>query len=82
MITVLFFAQLRDQLGRESVSVPAQDIGTLAALRGHLVARNPHWQPHLEADSVLFAVNQTLVKAEHPVRAGDEVAFMPPVTGG
>lgn len=82
MITVLFFAQLREQLGCESVSVAAQGIGDLAGLRAQLVAQNPDWQPHLEADSLLFAVNQTLVKAEHPVRAGDEVAFMPPVTGG
>ena len=82
MITVLFFAQLRDQLGCESLSVDAQGISNLAGLRAQLVAQNPDWQSHLEADSLLFAVNQTLVKVEHPVRAGDEVAFMPPVTGG
>jgi len=28
------------------------------------------------------AVNQTLVDTDHPVKAGDEVAFFPPVTGG
>ncbi|EAX6929721.1 TPA: MoaD/ThiS family protein, partial [Salmonella enterica] len=27
-------------------------------------------------------VNQTLVSFDHPLTAGDEVAFFPPVTGG
>ena len=31
---------------------------------------------------VLAAVNQTLVELTHPLKAGDEVAFFPPVTGG
>jgi len=28
------------------------------------------------------AVNQTLTTMAHPLTAGDEVAFFPPVTGG
>ena len=31
---------------------------------------------------LLAAVNQTLVEFTHPLNAGDEVAFFPPVTGG
>jgi sulfur-carrier protein len=31
---------------------------------------------------VRVAVNQEYVKPSHPIRAGDEVALFPPVTGG
>ncbi|MDQ2077151.1 molybdopterin converting factor subunit 1 [Marinimicrobium sp. ABcell2] len=82
MITVLFFAQLRDQLGCESVSVNAEGIRNLAELRAHLLEEHPDWQPYLGLESLLLAVNQTLVKLDHVVNSGDEVAFMPPVTGG
>ncbi len=36
----------------------------------------------LEDGKLLAAVNQTLVSFDHPLTAGDEVAFFPPVTGG
>ena len=32
--------------------------------------------------AIRYAVNQEYVEATHPVTAGDEVAFFPPVTGG
>jgi sulfur-carrier protein len=82
MITVLFFAQLRDQLECESVSVSAEGIGNLTELRARLLEENPGWQPYLSTESLLYAVNQALVKPNHVVSSGDEVAFMPPVTGG
>jgi len=31
---------------------------------------------------VLVAINQTIVSPDHPVHAGDELAFLPPFTGG
>ncbi|WP_228304567.1 MoaD/ThiS family protein, partial [Klebsiella michiganensis] len=33
-------------------------------------------------NQLLAAVNQTLTTFDHPLAAGDEVAFFPPVTGG
>jgi len=32
--------------------------------------------------NLLMAVNQEYVSLDTPVKAGDEVAFFPPVTGG
>ncbi|HOY23759.1 MAG TPA: MoaD/ThiS family protein, partial [Cellvibrio sp.] len=43
---------------------------------------HPTWLEFLASDKLLFSVNQTLVKASHPIQDGDEVAFFPPVTGG
>ncbi|GAA0348604.1 molybdopterin synthase sulfur carrier subunit [Bowmanella denitrificans] len=81
MITVLFFAQLREQLGHDKLTLHSAfyDIG---ALRHYLMAQHKEWQAYLAPDNSLAAVNQCLVNDHHPLHSGDEVAFFPPVTGG
>ncbi len=83
-IKVLYFARLREQLGRgeESFVLPAEvcDIG---ALRAHLAARGGVWAEALTAQRLVrAAVNQDMADAAATVKDGDEVAFFPPVTGG
>lgn len=83
MITVLYFARLRESLGRsnECLNVPAR--ATVSALRSELVARGGNWAAELaEGRAVRVAVNQVMVAGDAPLRDGDEVAFFPPVTGG
>ncbi|NIG98343.1 MAG: molybdopterin synthase sulfur carrier subunit [Serratia symbiotica] len=52
------------------------------SLRQVWCTRGDRWALALEPGKLLIAVNQSLVAADHPLRAGDEVAFFPPVTGG
>ena len=73
MIKVLFFAQVRELVNTDSLTLDAS-FENVAALRAHLAAQSDRW--------ALAAVNQTLVELTHPLKAGDEVAFFPPVTGG
>lgn len=81
MIKVLFFAQVRELVSTDSLTLDGA-FDNVEALRAHLAARNDRWALALEEGKLLAAVNQTLVDFEHPVKAGDEVAFFPPVTGG
>ncbi|ECG8590884.1 molybdopterin synthase sulfur carrier subunit [Salmonella enterica subsp. salamae] len=81
MIKVLFFAQVRELIGTDALDIAAE-FSTVEALRQHLAARNDRWALALEDGKLLAAVNQTLVSFDHPLTAGDEVAFFPPVTGG
>ncbi|MFK7161652.1 cyclic pyranopterin monophosphate synthase MoaC [Marinospirillum sp. MEB164] len=83
-VRVCFFAELREQLGQEQVEVPLQGLAALnvADLRQWLIQQYPDWAQALGAPQLLAAVNQQMAKASHPVQAGDEVAFFPPVTGG
>ena len=83
-VKVLYFAGLREQVGRsgEEIELPA-DVRTLAGLRSLLVARGGAWQSAFaESRLVRVAVNQDMAQAATSIRAGDEVAFFPPVTGG
>ena len=80
-LKVLYFANLREQLGTsgEEIELPA-GVNTVGALREHLIARG---NVALSGKKLLrTAVNQEMVNAAAPIKAGDEVAFFPPVTGG
>jgi molybdopterin synthase sulfur carrier subunit len=83
-LKLLYFASLREQLGTagEELELPA-GVGTVAALRSHLRGRGGAWELAL-ADSKLVrtAVNQDMAPPTASLKAGDEVAFFPPVTGG
>jgi molybdopterin synthase sulfur carrier subunit len=83
-VKVLFFASLREQLGRagEEIELP-EDVATVGGLRTHLMARGGAWSTALaDGRRLRAAVNQKLAAPEAMLRAGDEVAFFPPVTGG
>jgi molybdopterin synthase sulfur carrier subunit len=84
MVTVLYFARLREALGRatEELALPAE-VRDLAALRATLVARGGAWAAELGGGrAVRAAVNQEMASPETSVKDGDEIAFFPPVTGG
>jgi molybdopterin synthase sulfur carrier subunit len=83
-VKVLFFAGLREQLGTagEDIELPA-GVDTVAALRSHLVGKGGAWKEALaEKKLIRTALNQEMVDAGAKIKAGDEVAFFPPVTGG
>ena len=84
MITVLYFARLREALGRssETIALPS-DVRDLEGLRALLVARGGAWEKELAPSKpVRAAVNQAMAVGDVPLSDGDEVAFFPPVTGG
>ena len=76
--SVLFFAAYREALGTgrlERELGPGETVGSLWAA---LVAEHPgldRWTPSA-------AVNEVWARVDTPVRDGDEVAFLPPVSGG
>jgi molybdopterin synthase sulfur carrier subunit len=84
MVTVLYFARLREAFGtaREELPLP-ENVIDLGGLRQALISRGGAWAQELsEPKRVRAAVNQDMASAETPVNDGDEVAFFPPVTGG
>ena len=84
MITLLYFARLRETFGMasETLSLPA-GAASLDGVRALLAARGGAWAHELAAGrSYRAAVNQSVARDDTPVKDGDEVAFFPPVTGG
>ena len=84
MVTLLYFARLREAFGMasEQLALPA-GATTLESVRAMLAARGGVWAHELAAGRAFrAAVNQAIARPDTPVKNGDEVAFFPPVTGG
>jgi molybdopterin synthase catalytic subunit len=77
-ITVRCFAAVREWLGRDELSLEVPPGTTVAEVLPRLAAGAP--QP-LRAP-VAFAVNRDYARADRVLRDGDEVAFIPPISGG
>jgi MoaE-MoaD fusion protein len=79
-VTVLTFGMLRDLPGQipDSIDLPAG--ATVADLLAHCRARGP--EPAAIWSSIAVAVNREYASATHPLSDGDEVALLPPVSGG
>ena len=82
MVKVLYFASFREVLGKPQEQLPA-DIHSVEELLKRLAERGEVWQQALlNNPNLQIAVNQDMADRQTPIRAGDEVAFFPPVTGG
>jgi len=75
-ITVRYFASLKDRMGRAGDVVSEAEARTVQEVWDRVSAGAPM------PPNTLMAVNLDYVDRSHPVGAGDEVAFFPPVTGG
>jgi len=81
-VQLKYFASIREALG-PGEAFDVADGATLGALRDALIARGgAHAEALARGRNLRCAVNQVMADESRPVRAGDEVAFFPPVTGG
>lgn len=84
MITVLYFAWVREKVGvgEEEISVSG-DVRTVADVVAYLRRLSAaHHAALADAHRLRFALNQEHVDGAAPVQDGDELAIFPPVTGG
>lgn len=72
------FAAFRDIAGTGEIELPVEQARTVGEVWGRLLARYPDLNRHVPS----AAVNATYAALGDPVREGDEVAFLPPVSGG
>ncbi|MGE3274713.1 MAG: molybdopterin converting factor subunit 1 [Vicinamibacterales bacterium] len=79
-VTVRLFARLRELAGAGELACDAPDGATVADVWRRLVADHPALAPY-EA-SMSCAVNADYARMHTAVGDGDEVAFLPPVSGG
>lgn len=73
-VHLLFFAALREKMKRSEAVYEVDPGETVSSLARRLVGTMER--------SLLFAVNREYVSRDHELREGDEIAFIPPVSGG
>ena len=84
MITVLYFASIREHMGRgEDRLEAARELTTVAALIRHISETDSSFNELIQSPNPpLISVNQIFAETTSPIADGDEVGFFPPMTGG
>jgi molybdopterin synthase catalytic subunit len=81
VVTIKLFAILKDKAGRDQLEVPFAK-GTVRELLTQVMTLYPGLADFLSPGRIMISVNQEFVRDDAPVRDGDEVALMPPFSGG
>lgn len=79
-VTTLFFASTRDAVGQRSLPRQLPDGATVEALLQGLISDYPGLAR--TAANLMVAVNSEYAERGQRLRDGDEVALIPPVSGG
>jgi len=82
-INLLFFGKLTDMAGdRESETDLPTGVSSVSALIDWLAGEDATLGEALREKSTRAMVNRSIVAGDVTITDGDEVAFMPPVSGG
>jgi len=79
-VKVLFFGRLKDVIGQSEDSLDLNDSSTIEQLFALYSERVPELAKY--RSSVVASRNQEFAAWNTLLRSGDEVAFLPPVSGG
>jgi len=79
-VTVKFFATYREITGSKEVQVRLSEGASLRTLLDSIYAKHPRLKGF--EDTMLLAVNHEFAEPSAKLREGDEVALMPPMSGG
>jgi len=82
MVRIKFFAMLKGIVGREELEMEIGETLTVGELKARLIEEYPVLKELFDSRSVLISVNQEFASSEGVVKDGDEVAFLPPFSGG
>lgn len=78
-LRIAVFAGMAEKVGSRAVELPWSG-GTVAEARSLVAERHPTAAPLLARST--FAVGSRYVADDDPLEAGDDVAIIPPVSGG
>jgi molybdopterin converting factor subunit 1 len=79
-VTTKLFARLREISGTSELRVERPEGSDAASLWHELVREYPGLAPY--TGSISCAINEEYARLSTPLQEGDEIAFLPPVSGG
>jgi molybdopterin synthase sulfur carrier subunit len=79
-VKVLYFAGLKDLLGRSEEALELENVSTVGEVTARLARTYPELAGRLGC--VRVAVNESFADSQELVKDGDVVALIPPVSGG
>ena len=82
MITVKFFASLKAIAEKEEEQIEVQNSISMDQLSDIISKTSPKMADIIRDNKIMISVNQEMADAETVIHDGDEVAFLPPFSGG
>jgi molybdopterin converting factor subunit 1 len=79
-VKVLLFASLREVVGAPQSTLDVEQGANISDVWHDLAGLYPPLAPH--TGTIAFALNGSYAKPNETVKDGDEIAFLPPVSGG
>lgn len=81
MVTIKFFAMLKGKVGRDEVEISIPGQIALNQLKEILKREFPSIKDYIDK-SIMISVNQEFAASDTIIKDGDEVALLPPFSGG
>ena len=81
-VTVRLFANLKDLAGVESETIDCDEGINIEQLTSLIVDKMPGLKDILETRRVFISINQEMAQKNDIVKDGDEIALLPPFSGG
>ena len=82
MITVKFFASLKTIAEKEEEQIEVQSSISMDQLSDIISKTSPKMADIIRDNKIMISVNQEMADADTVIHDGDEVAFLPPFSGG
>ena len=82
MVTLKYFASLRTIAGKEEDRLDLGNETTVQKLAEILAKTTPQIGEMIQGKKILVSVNQDVATLDTVIHDGDEVAFLPPFSGG
>lgn len=82
MVKIRFFAMLKNKVGQEEVTLDVPENISLEKFKQILKKEFPAITEFLVRKSILISVNQEFATESTIIKDGDEVALLPPFSGG
>ena len=80
MVKILFFASLKDLVGKSEIEINLEGKASVRDVFQKLQISYPSLEKY--ENILLVAVNQEYSNLDTPISPNDEIAFFPPVSGG
>ena len=82
MITVKYFASLKAIAEKEEEQIEVQSSISMDQLSDIISKTSPKMADIIRDNKIMISVNQEMSDADTVIHDGDEVAFLPPFSGG
>ena len=82
MITVKYFASLKAIAEKEEEKIEVQSFISMDQLSDIISKTSPKMADIIRDNKIMISVNQEMADADTVIHDGDEVAFLPPFSGG